>query len=201
MNKQKKGWRTRRHKCHLRHLVSASKFATVMFLIIFGGCVTIKFNQALKDDLKPNTALASSTEEIIKEEIKVATTTKKEYKAKYAYMNGSWGEKQLAVRIKTEKEIRRIADEESFQYTDYLVKLADCEGMLGLTLKNDKGNYPKGSVDEGYFQWNSYWQKEINERCAYNLECETKEAIKKINNGGQGIWICDKYVRGVDNFR
>ncbi len=73
--------------------------------------------------------------------------------------------------------------------------------MLGLKLKNEQGNYPVGSVDEGYFQWNSHWQKDINERCKYNLECEVKEVIKKIDAGGQKIWVCDKYIKGRDNFR
>ena len=29
----------------------------------------------------------------------------------------------------------------------------------------------------------------------------SKEVIKKIDAGGQGIWVCDKYVKGTDNFR
>jgi hypothetical protein len=114
-------------------------------------------------------------------------------------MNGNWSEAQLKVRIETEKRIREIAGD--YKYVDYLVKLCDCESMLGLKLKNEQGNYPVGSVDEGYFQWNSHWQKDINNRCKYNLECEVKEVIKKIDAGGQGIWVCDRYVKGTDNFR
>jgi len=132
----------------------------------------------------------------VKEEVK---EVKKEVKIKYAYMNGNWSEAQLKVRIETEKRIREIAGD--YKYVDYLVKLCDCESMLGLKLKNEQGNYPAGSVDEGYFQWNSHWQKDINERCKYNLECEVREAIKKIDSGGQEIWVCDKYIRGRDNFR
>ena len=132
----------------------------------------------------------------VKEEVK---EVKKEVKIKYAYMNGNWSEEQLKVRIETEKRIREIAGD--YKHTDYMIKICDCESMLGLKMKNDKGNYPKGGVDEGYFQWNSYWQKEINNKCKYNLECEVKEVIKKIDAGGQGIWVCDKYVRGTDNFR
>ena len=139
----------------------------------------------------------------VKEEVKEVKDdvkeVKKEVKIKYAYMNGNWSEEQLKVRIETEKRIREIAGD--YKHTDYMIKICDCESMLGLKMKNDKGNYPKGSVDEGYFQWNSYWQKEINNKCKYNLECEVKEVIKKIDAGGQGIWVCDKYVRGTDNFR
>jgi len=151
-------------------------------------------------------ALSEQVEEVkkeVKEEVKEVKAevneVKKEVKIKYAYMNGNWSEEQLKVRIETEKRIREIAGD--YKHTDYMIKICDCESMLGLKMKNDKGNYPKGSVDEGYFQWNSYWQKEINNKCKYNLECEVKEVIKKIDAGGQGIWVCDKYVRGTDNFR
>ena len=138
----------------------------------------------------------------IKHEIKQELEKEKsDIKATFAYINGNWSEEQLKVRVATEIKIREIAKQENFKHTDYIVKIADCESMLGLKLTNNQGNYPEDSVDEGYFMWNSHWQKEINERCAYDLTCETLAAIKKVNAGGQCICVCDKYVKVKTNFR
>lgn len=201
MNKYKKGWRTRRHRLHLRSLAVASKFAIVIFLILFSSCVAIKFNQLLKDDFKPQIVFASSSPEIVKI-VPVATSSKpiKEYKAKYAYMNGKWSDKQLAVRIKTEKEIMRIADEQDFKHTAYIIRLIDCESMLGLYKENTQGNSPK-STDRGIAMINSYWHSEVTDEQAYNDEFAIKWTMGMINKGLQNRWICDEIVKGVENFR
>ena len=120
---------------------------------------------------------------------------------KFAYINGNWSDEQLKVRIETETKIRQIAKEHNFQYTDYLIKLCDCESMLGLKLTNIIGNNPAGSIDRGYFMYNSYWQKGVSDDCAYNLECSVKETINRINQGKQTLWACDKIVKGKVIFR
>jgi len=98
-----------------------------------------------------------------------------------------------------EIEIRKIAKEKEFSNSDYLVKLAHCESSLNpqAVHLNNSG----GSVDRGLFQWNNHYQKQISDQCAFDIRCSTERAIEKINAGGQGIWVCDKYVRGTDNFR
>ena len=98
-----------------------------------------------------------------------------------------------------EIEIRKIAKEKEFSNSDYLVKLAHCESSLNPQAVHI--NNSGGSVDRGLFQWNNHYQKQISDQCAFDIRCSTERAIEKINAGGQGIWVCDKYVRGTDNFR
>lgn len=189
MNRNKKGQFAKEEPYSLASLCG--------FIVIVAGISLIGLN--LYRQNKKIEQVEIKQDQQIEEVKNEVVEVKKEVKIKYAYMNGNWSEEQLKVRIETEKRIREIAGD--YKHTDYIIKICDCESMLGLKMKNDKGNYPKGSIDEGYFQWNSYWQKEINNKCKYNLECEVKEVIKKIDAGSQGIWVCDKYVRGTDNFR
>ena len=97
-----------------------------------------------------------------------------------------------------EEYIKTIAKEMNFKWTDYLIKLAKCESRLDPKATNDKGNTPKGSIDRGLFQFNSYWQKRVSDECAFSIDCSTKEAIKMINAGKQHLWVCDKIVLAKD---
>ncbi len=94
-----------------------------------------------------------------------------------------------------EEQIRRIAKEMDFKWTNYLVKLAKCENSTLNRLKtNQKGNYPKNSIDRGIFMINDYWHKEITDECAFNIECATRWTIERINAGYQTEWACNEIV-------
>ena len=44
-------------------------------------------------------------------------------------------------------------------------------------------------VDRGLWMWNSYWNSHISNECAFDYQCATKEALKKIKrDGGYGSW-------------
>jgi hypothetical protein len=95
-------------------------------------------------------------------------------------------------------QIRIVAmDEGHPEFATYLVKLAYCESKLDPTAINDKGNNPATSKDRGLFQYNSYWQSQVSDECAFDLTCSTKQTIKMIEAGKQHRWVCDKYVKGV----
>ena len=95
-------------------------------------------------------------------------------------------------------QVRIIANEEGHsEWATYLVKLSYCESRHDINAKNDKGNNPASSVDRGLFQYNSYWQSQVSDECAYDLDCSTRQTIKMIEAGKQHRWVCDKYVRGV----
>lgn len=47
---------------------------------------------------------------------------------------------------------------------------------------NAKG-YNKGSIDRGIFQINSYWHKEVNDKCAFDLKCNIQEASRISKKG------------------
>ena len=100
----------------------------------------------------------------------------------------------LTNNVDVETQIREIALEENFRWTDYLIRLAFCESSLDPTKTNSKGNYPVDSYDRGLFQFNSYWQARVSDECAYDLDCATRETIKMINNGQQGLWTCDDKI-------
>ena len=97
-----------------------------------------------------------------------------------------------------EEQIRHWATEENFEWPDYLVKLAICESRLDPLAVRVKGNSPAGSRDRGVFQINDYWQKQVTDDVAFSVEKSTKWTMDKINAGGQGIWVCDRKIKGRD---
>lgn len=92
-----------------------------------------------------------------------------------------------------ELQIRAIADEMGFKWTDYLVKLSNCES--GLNPKAVSNQNRNGSRDYGLFQWNDKMPPlEITKDCAMDLDCSTRKTIEAINLGKQNHWMCDKIV-------
>lgn len=102
---------------------------------------------------------------------------------------------EIEVPETVEQTIRRLAKEANFQWTDYLVRLSNCESYLNPFETNAKGNFPVGSVDRGAFGINDYWHSEVSDEVAFNLEAATKWTMKRINDGYQHEWMCDKLVR------
>jgi len=100
--------------------------------------------------------------------------------------------------ISVADQIRIIAREEGHKdLGEYLVKLSYCESKHDVNAINDKGNNPATSKDRGLFQYNSYWQSQVSDECAFDLTCSTKQTIKMIEAGKQHRWVCNKYVKGV----
>lgn len=93
-----------------------------------------------------------------------------------------------------EQQIRHYAKEANFQWPDYLVRLAKCESGLNPNAINHNTN---STIDKGIFQWNQYYHPHMTDECVYDVECATKATMEKINAGGQGIWVCDKKIRGI----
>lgn len=90
-----------------------------------------------------------------------------------------------------EKEIREIAEQENFQWSDYLVRLAKCESTLNPNARNDNGRY---GTDRGVFQINDHYHPEVSTECADNINCATTWTIDMINSGNQNQWSCDKLI-------
>lgn len=93
-----------------------------------------------------------------------------------------------------EMRIMALAYEADFKWPNYLVRLAHCESRLDPKALNTKGNNPSDSYDRGLFQFNSYWQNQISDDCAYDLDCSTKKAMEMINNGKQHLWACNNII-------
>jgi len=104
------------------------------------------------------------------------------------------------IEMTVEERIRAIAKEQNFKWENYLVNLACCEGLLKTDTINDKGNYPVWSIDRGLYGINNYWHKEVSDEVAYDLRASTLWTINHINNGKQHEFMCDKRIRGKDNF-
>jgi len=105
----------------------------------------------------------------------------------------------LPVMIETEKsnemQIREIAKEFDFKWTDWLIRLARCENTnLDPSVKNTKGNNPSWSVDRDIFQINDYWHSEVSDECAYDLRCSTIWTIQRVNAGYQYEWVCNNKI-------
>ena len=93
--------------------------------------------------------------------------------------------------------IRRIAWEEGLdtKMTDHAIAIATCESRLNPYRTNGNGNKPAGSVDRGLWQWNSWHQRGVSDACAFDPECSTREALKRIKAGKAHLWVCDGIVK------
>lgn len=97
---------------------------------------------------------------------------------------------QLTVNNPVEAVIREVAEKENFAWTDYIVRLGQCESSLNPNAKGD-GKFNS----RGVFQISKWYHPEVSDECAFDTECATKWAIKKINAGQQHLWSCDKVAK------
>lgn len=82
----------------------------------------------------------------------------------------------------------RIVQQADGRYTQLLLNLASCESSL---VEFQVGINNDGTYDRGVFQWNSYQPPfEIEDECAFNVECATEQTIKAIDLGMLHHWVC-----------
>jgi len=105
------------------------------------------------------------------------------------------GKKLTSAQSSIAAKILAIAETQDFDRYSYLLALADCESSLDPARSNVKGNNPSWSKDRGLFMYNNHWQKDVSDKCAYDLDCATKEAIKDIKAGYQSQWVCDGIIK------
>lgn len=98
-------------------------------------------------------------------------------------------------QIDVARKIVAIAKEEGYQNVNYLLSLADCESSFVPSNRNAKNNKPKHSIDRGLYMFNSYWQKSVSDKCAFDLECSTKKTIEYLKAGRQSLWVCDSIIK------
>ncbi len=98
-----------------------------------------------------------------------------------------------AAQQKNLENIIRIAKEENYSDVGYLLALADCESSFNPAVSNVHGNYPAKSKDRGLFMFNSHWHPDVSNTCAYNADCATRMAIKKIKGGTS--WSCNPMIK------
>jgi len=95
--------------------------------------------------------------------------------------------------LSVKDEIVKIAEEENFQYTGYLLRLLYCESRFDTGARNDNGKWGK---DRGVAQINSYFHPNVTDKQADNLEFAVKFTMEKINAGYQELWVCNQIVKG-----
>lgn len=49
---------------------------------------------------------------------------------------------------------------------------------------NTAGNTPEGSVDRGYWQFNSHWHPEVSDNCVKDIKCSTDRAYEMFKKDG-----------------
>ena len=95
-----------------------------------------------------------------------------------------------------EKQIRAIADEMGYQAPNFLVMLSRCESNLRPDAIGDNGtsfglwqiHYP---AQAGFTQ---VIHKNITKAQAFDVDFSTRWTIRKLMNGGAGIWTCTKII-------
>jgi hypothetical protein len=93
--------------------------------------------------------------------------------------------------LTVQDQIRLIAKDAGFEWTEYLVKLAACESKFDPYATNMNGGH---SLDRGVFQINQKYHPEVSNECAFSVDCATKWTIGMIRNGQQKQWMCDKII-------
>ena len=102
---------------------------------------------------------------------------------------------EIEIPLTTEEIIRKIAKEREWNDNaiDILVKIAYCESRFDDYAIGFNDN---GTIDRGLFQFNSYWRKDVSNKCAFNIECATNEAINTANrNGNFNAWACYRKIK------
>lgn len=85
------------------------------------------------------------------------------------------------------KQIRLIAKQRNFKFTDYLIRLVDCESNFNQFAIN------KGSSATGWYQIID--AHKLTRKQRYDLAFSTNWTMDKIEAGGQQIWECDKIAK------
>lgn len=96
--------------------------------------------------------------------------------------------KMSKMDLSVEGQIRKVAAEHNFKWTDYLVRLAQCESTLNPQALGDSGQ------SRGLFQIHRGYHPEISDECAFNLRCATEWTMDRINAGYQHEWTCNEIV-------
>lgn len=104
---------------------------------------------------------------------------------------------EMNVRIIHEKKPRSIKDEIKFVFKDnwkvaYAVMMS--EGELNVKAFHQNNDRLR-THDRGLFQLNSFWHIEVLDSCAYNMECNIKEAYR-ISKGGTDWHEWYGYTKG-----
>lgn len=102
-------------------------------------------------------------------------------------------------------QIKAIADDIAPEYTNYLLKLAQKEGVYDHKAIRPEDQNPGGGVDRGIFQINSKFFPTVTDEMAQDIKFSVLWAISLIENGnpkkgdgkrtGQEKWIADEAVR------
>jgi len=87
-----------------------------------------------------------------------------------------------------EIQIRNIANEEEFEWVDWLVRLANCESKLDPNAVGDSGH------SRGLYQIHNLYWKDITDEQAFDIEWSTKWTMDMVNSGYQHYWSCNKLI-------
>ena len=90
--------------------------------------------------------------------------------------------------LSVEERIIKVAKENNFKWTDYLVKLARCESTLNPYAVGDSGK------SRGLFQIHKGYHPTVSDEQAFSVEWSTKWTMDKINAGYQSLWSCDRIL-------
>lgn len=116
-------------------------------------------------------------------------------KAKQVAYHKPFSPKHSKKQVEVAHKIVAIAKAEGVKDIPYLLALADCESSFGVSMRNAVGNTSApGSVDRGYFMFNSRWHPDVTTKCADDLACATKAAIRKLKGGTH--WVCQDIIEG-----
>jgi len=96
---------------------------------------------------------------------------------------------QENVEMSVSDEIKLIAEDNNFEWVDYLLRLANCESKFDKYAIGDNGK------SRGIFQIHSGYHPDITNEQAFNVEFATVWTMNKINGGYQNLWTCDRYIR------
>ena len=108
-------------------------------------------------------------------------------------------------KLSIANEIKAITDKIAPEYTNYLLKLAQKEGLYNSSAFRGEKDNPGGGDDRGIFQINSKSFPDVTKEMADDLRFSILWAISRIESGtpkkgdgrytGQEVWIADPAAR------
>jgi len=87
-----------------------------------------------------------------------------------------------------EQRIRSVAEAHSVD-PELAIKVARCESKLdSLAMNMNFG----GTVDRGLFQWNDHYHPEVDNNCAFSIECSTIRFCRAVKDGKLSWWFASQ---------
>ena len=167
-------------------------FSWCLFAFVVHKPISMVQAQTISDCHKVSEGNWDCSEASVLEKWKQYEVSKPKPQEKKTAYHTNFSKRHSKSQDKVATRIVQIAKENGVKNIPYFLALADCESSFIPSNSNSIGNTPKNSIDRGTWMFNSRWHPDVSNTCAYDLDCSTRMAIKKLKTGTR--WVCQSII-------